>query len=921
MSEACVEAFTAAYTGANAAELAAALCAQFAQSADVGTAMTLGNEFTAPGLIDLNIGLNTLYLISSGALVFVMHAGFAMLCAGAIRSKNTMNILLQTIMDAAVSAIAFYVVGYGFAYGVGDKPNGFIGDALFGLARWKPKNLGPAVGINWQAWFFQWAFAATATTIPAGAVAERLNFNAYLIYSFFISAFVYPVVVHWVWSGEGWLGFARSTAYTHLFRSGMIDFAGSGVVHMTGGLAGFVGCVLVGPRMGRFDSNGQPVEMPGHSATLVVLGTVLLWFGWYGFNPGSQLQIQGVANAAVAGRAAVTTTLSGAAGCLSCLLTAFFRHKVRQEEQLYDRGELLYDRGGQMYDIVSCALFLKLRIDDPLSAAPMHGFTGAWGVFFVGLLAKREYICESYGRDCNSGDYVANGLLYGGDGRLLASQVIGIITIATWVMGVMSILFFALKALKLLRISAEEEQAGLDVSKHGGSAYNYQHGLGQHHRPRAVYSFFISAFVYLVVVHWVWSGEGWLGFARSTAYTHLFRSGMIDFAGSGVVHMTGGLAGFVGCVLVGPRMGRFDSNGQPVEMPGHSATLVVLGTVLLWFGWYGFNPGSQLQIQGVANAAVAGRAAVTTTLSGAAGCLSCLLTAFFRHKHGGPKMVEASESAEHLGMTRPPACPRLLRQLVTAANGPCRAQPSGKEAQRQERRAHTTSKRRELTLENSNLSPQQIATAQKALKILGLEPRRQHLVKQDFIVFLYAMGLNPTDDIIDSKIRAFKLHTKKTFTFGQLAHVWRKLSLSLSLRGDLNIGLNTLYLISSGALVFVMHAGFAMLCAGAIRSKNTMNILLQTIMDAAVSAIAFYVVGYGFAYGVGDKPNGFIGDALFGLARWKPKNLGPAVGINWQAWFFQWAFAATATTIPAGAVAERLNFNAYLKKPEKASTA
>ncbi|EFJ46377.1 hypothetical protein VOLCADRAFT_75428 [Volvox carteri f. nagariensis] len=476
------------------ADKAAVLCGQFAP-------ITVGDQ-----LNDAVVGLNTLYLTSCGALVFVMHAGFAMLCAGAIRSKNTMNILLQTVMDAAVSAIAFYILGYGFAYGIGDKPNGFIGDALFGLARWAPKNvaLNPAAGDGWQNWFFQWAFAATATTIPAGAVAERLNFNAYLIYSFFISAFVYPVVVHWVWASEGWLGMARYIGYSHLFRSGMIDFAGSGVVHMTGGLAGLAGCIMVGPRMGRFDSNGNPVEMPGHSATLVVLGTVLLWFGWYGFNPGSQLLINTAVSASVVGRAAVTTTLAGAAGCLSCLLTAFFRHKawdllagcngalvgfvsITASANVVEPWAALICglMGGWVFDFV-CWVFLKLRIDDPLSAAPMHAFCGAWGVFFAGLLAKRQYVCDSYGRDCDNTYYIPNGLLYGGDGRLLASQVIGIICIFAWVFGLMSILFAVMKVLKILRISAEEEQAGLDVSKHGGSAYNYDHGLGKPEKAQAM---------------------------------------------------------------------------------------------------------------------------------------------------------------------------------------------------------------------------------------------------------------------------------------------------------------------------------------------------------------------------------------------------------------------------------------------------
>lgn len=503
----CISAMTAVFDGN--ADKASALCGQFMPAFD-----------DASGAVDranqVAIGLNTLYLVSCGALVFVMHAGFAMLCAGAIRSKNTMNILLQTVMDAAVSAIAFYILGYGFAYGIGDNPNGFIGDAMFGLARFVTRNQSPALGTNlgsgvyWQGFFFQWAFAATATTIPAGCVAERLNFNAYLIYSFFISAFVYPVVVHWVWCSEGWLGYARFNVanpdnnYSRLFRSGMMDYAGSGVVHMVGGFAGMAGCIMVGPRMGRFDSNGKPVEMPGHSATLVVLGTVLLWFGWYGFNPGSMLLIDNATNAMVVGRSAVTTTLSGAAGCLSCLLTAFFRHKawdlvagcngalvgfvsITACAHVVEPWAAIIAGfvGGWIFDAV-CALFLKLRIDDPLSAAPMHGFCGAWSVFFTGLLASRSYVCEAYGRDCSPENYIPRGLFYDGDGRLLASQVIGIISIFAWVFGLMLILFSILKAVKLLRISAEEEQAGLDVSKHGGSAYNYDHGLGKPEKAQAV---------------------------------------------------------------------------------------------------------------------------------------------------------------------------------------------------------------------------------------------------------------------------------------------------------------------------------------------------------------------------------------------------------------------------------------------------
>lgn len=434
----------------------------------------------------LSDGVNAGYLILSGALVFVMHAGFAMLCAGAIRSKNTMNILLQTILDACVSAIAFYTVGFAFAYGSGNNPNGFIGDALFGLSNYSSHSTGSGIG-KWQDWFFQWAFAATATTIPAGCVAERFNFNAYLGYSLFISAWIYPVVVHWIWSGTGWLSYLNAEP---LIRSGMIDFAGSGVVHMTGGFSGLMGCILVGPRLGRFDSNGKPVDMPGHSATLVVLGTVLLWFGWYGFNPGSVLIIGTSNTATVAARAAVTTTLCGASGGLTSLALSFIRHKawdlisvcngvlvgfvsITASANVVEPWAAICSGivGACIFELV-CWLFLKLQIDDPLSAAPMHGFCGIWGVIFPGLLANKNYVAEAYGRD---GPY---GLFYpGGGARLLVCQITGIACILAWVCGQMFIFFFIFKLLKMLRISAEEEQAGLDASKHGGSAYNFDHGV------------------------------------------------------------------------------------------------------------------------------------------------------------------------------------------------------------------------------------------------------------------------------------------------------------------------------------------------------------------------------------------------------------------------------------------------------------
>ncbi|KAI8474735.1 MAG: ammonium transporter AmtB-like domain-containing protein [Monoraphidium minutum] len=468
------------------AAAAASFCERLAIAGTADEPMSLSER-----LDGMQEGTNTFFLTWAGALVFVMHAGFAMLCAGAIRSKNAMNILLQTVLDAAVSAVCFYCIGWAFAYGDVGRGNPFIGDWTFALTDWYT-NANPSGGTGrWSEWFFQWAFAATATTIPAGAVAERFNFNAYLAYTILVSSWIYPVVVHWVWSPLGWLSAFNSTA--PLLGSGMIDFAGSAVVHMVGGFTGLMGCILVGPRLGRFDSNGKPVNMPGHSATLVVLGTVLLWFGWYGFNPGSTLNIVATTGASnlylTSGRAAVTTTLSAAMGAIVALLSGVIRtgawdlvvvcngalvglvSVTAGAAVLEPWAALIVGGVGALIFDAACWLWLRFRIDDPLCASQMHGVCGAWGVFATGLLAAPHYVDQAY----INGKF---GAFYaGGGGNLLACQVIGIVAIFAWTCTLSGALFAVLKAFNKLRISPEEEAAGLDASKHGGSAYNGDQGL------------------------------------------------------------------------------------------------------------------------------------------------------------------------------------------------------------------------------------------------------------------------------------------------------------------------------------------------------------------------------------------------------------------------------------------------------------
>ena len=255
--------------------------------------------------------IDTTWLMTAAFLVFFMQAGFAMLTAGFVRGKNATNILMKNILDASVGAIAFYAVGYGIAYGVTGESapgHGLFGDGDFFLKGFD----------NYAFWLFQFAFAATAATIVAGAMAGRTKFAAYLVYTVFISAFIYPVVVHWAWDGSGWMTAFRPDTF---LANGYIDFAGSGVVHTVGGIAGLMGAIIVGPRIGKFGKNGIINAIPGHSSSLAVLGMFILWFGWYGFNPGSTLGLSG-GLAEIAARVAVTTTLSAGAGAATAAIVS-----------------------------------------------------------------------------------------------------------------------------------------------------------------------------------------------------------------------------------------------------------------------------------------------------------------------------------------------------------------------------------------------------------------------------------------------------------------------------------------------------------------------------------------------------------------------------------------------------------------------
>lgn len=421
----------------------------------------------AEGLGDLTSSLDVFFILVSGYLVFLMQAGFAMLTAGSVRSKNTKNVLLKNVLDACVGSLAYFLFGWAFAYGPGG--NKFIALGSFALTSYD----GEAFN-DYHNFFFQWAFAATAATIVSGSVAERTSFYAYLAYAFFLTAFVYPVVTHWVWSGAGFLG--------DILGSGMIDFAGCSVVHMVGGFAGLAGAAVVGPRLGRFDSEGKVVPIPGHSATLCTLGTFILWFGWYGFNPGSALGISGSLRETAA-RCAVTTTLSaGSAGVVTLII-------IKLRDHIFDLLASLNGILAGLVSITACCAFvdgwaaivigaigavvyvaagmalLAAKIDDPLEAFPIHGACGFWGVLASGLFNRKTLqAAAGFGEEYW-------GLLYGGGIRLFLANLLGSLIIAVWTLALIGPVFVVMKAVGILRISAEEEIIGNDVSKHGGVAY------------------------------------------------------------------------------------------------------------------------------------------------------------------------------------------------------------------------------------------------------------------------------------------------------------------------------------------------------------------------------------------------------------------------------------------------------------------
>lgn len=401
-----------------------------------------------PSNAELAYAIDNLILFIAAVLVLFMQAGFAMVEAGFNSAKNTVNILFKNIMDLGAGVIIFWLFGFGIMYGDAVIP-GWLAWGGIGINEAAPEP-GPGVLHPQVDWLFQVAFAATAATIVSGAVAGRMKFQGYLIYSMVITGLIYPISGYWKWGG-GWLD-----------QLGFYDFAGSLVVHAVGGFAGLAGAIVLGPRIGRFSKDGD--GLPGHNMSIATLGVLILWIGWYGFNPGSQLAFSSAADTNATMLIAANTTLAAAAGVILSMIVSWFMVGkpslgyalngalaglvgiTANCDSVTNISAIIIGAIAGILVVVGMQLLENLKIDDPVGAWPVHGLCGIWGG-------------------------IATGIFGGAAGHTLGAQIVGSIAIPVWAFGTALVLFYILKAVGLLRVSPEEEAQGLDVSEHGASAY------------------------------------------------------------------------------------------------------------------------------------------------------------------------------------------------------------------------------------------------------------------------------------------------------------------------------------------------------------------------------------------------------------------------------------------------------------------
>ena len=397
--------------------------------------------------------IDTVWVALCAALIFFMEAGFALLEAGFVRSKNAMSIIAKVIIDITFGGIAFFIVGFGIAYG---SSNGWFA-IDFGIMD-KDLGLGLTVSNN-LFWFIQLGFAIAAISIVSGALAERMKLFSYAIFVVFFCALVYPIVANWVWNPNGWLAIR-----------GFNDFAGSAAVHAMGGFAALAAAIVLGPRIGKYSKDGKSNTIPGHNLPLASVGAFILWFGWFGFNPGSSLGAVG--NWELIGSVVVNTFLASASGGIATMIYTYFTYSKIDITMVINgvlAGLVSITAGcnvvgptsaiiigaiaGVLVD-VAVVFFDKIKVDDPVGAIAVHGVNGLFGTMAVGFFA------------------IEGGLFYGGGISLLVTQILGVITIALFSF---TVTFIIMKFLKLtigVRISSEDEEAGIDASSFGVQSYN-----------------------------------------------------------------------------------------------------------------------------------------------------------------------------------------------------------------------------------------------------------------------------------------------------------------------------------------------------------------------------------------------------------------------------------------------------------------
>lgn len=403
---------------------------------------------------------NILWTLLAGVLVMFMQAGFALVEAGFTRAKNAGNIMMKNFLDFSAGTPIYFLIGYALMFG--DDIGGFLGSSGFALSG--------ATGLEadgqWTLtfWFFQSVFAATAATIVSGAMAERTKFGTYILVSIVVTGLIYPISGHWAWGG-GWLS-----------GMGFIDFAGSTVVHSVGGWVALAGAMVLGPRLGKYSPDGKAKAIPGHNIPMAGLGVFILWFGWFGFNPGSTLGAVG-ANTEAIGLISINTALAAAAGGLFATITVWMIYGKPDVSMLFNgvlaglvaitapcayvspSASIVIGALGGVLVVMGVMLLDKLHIDDPVGAVPVHAFNGMWGTIAVGIWGQKALGLAN------------DGLLHGGGLTQLGVQALGVIACGAYAVVSMAIIFSIIKAIVGLRVTPEEELRGLDIDEHGMEGY------------------------------------------------------------------------------------------------------------------------------------------------------------------------------------------------------------------------------------------------------------------------------------------------------------------------------------------------------------------------------------------------------------------------------------------------------------------